>query len=54
MISLDRCGDIVKLNLKGDNFGYFAPCGYVSPKYYDDKVADYKNEVLQVIEDYGV
>ena len=41
VVSLDRCGDIVKLNLKGDNFGYFAPCGYVSPKYYDDKGAGF-------------
>lgn len=35
MVSLDRAGDIVKLSLKGDNFGYFAPCGYVAPTYYD-------------------
>jgi hypothetical protein len=41
VISLDRCGDIVKLSFKGDNFGYFAPCGYVSPKYYDDKGAGF-------------
>lgn len=41
MISLDRCGDIVKLSFKGDNFGYFAPCGYVSSKYYDDKGAGF-------------
>lgn len=34
-VSLDRCGDISRLSLCGDNFGYFAPCGYVSPKYYD-------------------
>ncbi|MGM9682422.1 MAG: aldose 1-epimerase family protein [Eubacteriales bacterium] len=34
-ISLDRCGDISRLSLKGDNMGYFAPCGYVSPAYYD-------------------
>ena len=40
-VSLDRCGDIAKLNLKGDNFGYFAPCGYVSSKYYDDKGAGF-------------
>ena len=37
LVSLDRCGDIVRLTFKGDNFGYFAPCGYVSPKYYDNK-----------------
>lgn len=36
-ISLDRCGDISRLSVKGDNFGYIAPCGYVSPKYYDNK-----------------
>lgn len=36
-VSLERCGDISRLSLKGDNFGYFSPCGYVSPKYYDDK-----------------
>ena len=37
-ISLDRCGDISRLTFKGDNLGYFAPCGYVSPKY-DNKGA---------------
>lgn len=36
-VSLDRCGDISRLSFKGDNFGYFSPCGYVSPKYYDNK-----------------
>lgn len=40
-VSLDRCADISRLTLKGDNFGYFAPCGYVSPKYYDDKGAGF-------------
>lgn len=35
-ISLDRCGDISRISFKGDNMGYFAPCGYVSPKYYDN------------------
>lgn len=35
-ISLDRCGDISRLSFKGDNMGYLAPCGYVSPKYYDN------------------
>lgn len=34
-ISLDRAGDIVKLNFKGDNISYISPCGYVSPKYYE-------------------
>ena len=36
-VSVDRCADISRLSFKGDNFGYFTPCGYVSPKYYDDK-----------------
>lgn len=40
-ISLDRCGDISRLSVKGDNFGYFAPCGYVSPKFYDNKGAGF-------------
>ena len=35
-ISVDRCADISRLSFKGDNFGYFAPCGYVSPAYYDN------------------
>ena len=34
-VSLDRCADISRLAFKGDNMGFFAPCGYVSPKYYD-------------------
>ncbi len=40
-VSLDRCGDISRLLLKGTNMGYFAPCGYVSPKYYDNKGAGF-------------
>ena len=36
-ISLDRCGDISRLNFKGDNMGYFSPCGYVAPQYYEIK-----------------
>jgi len=34
-ISLDRCADISRLSIDSHNVGYFAPCGYVSPKYYD-------------------
>lgn len=34
-ISIDRCADISRLIFKGDNMGYFSPCGYVSPSYYD-------------------
>ncbi len=34
-ISADRCADISRISLGGVNFGYFAPCGYVAPTYYD-------------------
>lgn len=34
-ISLDRCADITRLSLKGDNFSFISACGYVSPNYYD-------------------
>lgn len=34
-ISLDRAGDISRVNFKGENYGYFSPCGYVAPQYYD-------------------
>ena len=34
-ISADRCADISRLSLCGVNLGYFSPCGYVSPVYYD-------------------
>ncbi len=34
-ISLDRCGDVSRVNFMGQNMGYFAPCGYVAPQYYD-------------------
>lgn len=40
-VSVDRCADIARLSLKGDNFGYFSPCGYVSSKYYDNKGAGF-------------
>lgn len=35
-ISLDRAGDISRVNFKGENYGYFSPCGYVHPQYYDN------------------
>lgn len=35
-ISLDRAGDISRVSFKGDNMGYFSPCGYVAPQYYDN------------------
>ena len=34
-ISADRCGDISRLYFDGKNLGFFAPCGYVAPQYYD-------------------
>jgi len=40
-VSLDRCADISRLLFKGDNMGYFAPCGYVAPQYYDEKGAGF-------------
>lgn len=36
-VSADRAADISRLLFKGDNYGYFSPCGYVAPAYYDDK-----------------
>ncbi len=41
LVSADRCADIARLTYKGVNYGYFAPCGFVSPKYYDDKDAGF-------------
>lgn len=40
-ISLDRCADLSRVTFKGDNYGYFAACGYVSPQYYDNKKAGF-------------
>ena len=34
-INLDRCADVVELSVKGDNFSFIAPCGYVAPQFYD-------------------
>lgn len=36
-VSADRCADISKAIFKGDNMGYFSPCGYVAPSYYDNE-----------------
>lgn len=36
-VSADRGGDISRLYFNGKNMGFFAPCGYVSPKYYDNR-----------------
>lgn len=36
-VSADRCADISRLSFQGCNMGYFSPCGYVGPQYYDDR-----------------
>ena len=33
----DRCADIYRLSFMGQNMGFFSPCGYVGPAYYDDR-----------------
>lgn len=35
-VSLDRAADISRISYDGVNLGYFAPCGYVAPTYYDN------------------
>ncbi len=40
-VSVDRCADISRLSFRGINMGYFSPCGYVAPSYYDDKGAGF-------------
>lgn len=40
-ISLDRCADIPYLFYKGNSMAYIAPCGLVSPRYYDNKGAGF-------------
>ena len=34
-LSADRAMDISRLEYMGANVGYFSPCGYVAPQYYD-------------------
>lgn len=36
-ISADRAGDLARLSCRGMNLGFFAPCGYVAPQYYDPR-----------------
>ena len=36
-LSADRAMDLSRVTLKGDNFGYFSPCGYVAPQFYDGR-----------------
>ncbi len=40
-LSLDRAADISRLSVMGVNYGYFSPCGYVAPAYYDEKGAGF-------------
>lgn len=40
-ISLDRCADISRLTFQGVNMGYFSPCGYVAPNYYQPTGSDW-------------
>ena len=40
-LSLDRAGDIARLYKDGKNLGFFAPCGYVAPAYYDKEGAGF-------------
>lgn len=35
VLSADRAMDIARLELGGVNMGFFAPCGYVAPAYYE-------------------
>ena len=36
-LSMSRASDISRLYFKGNSLGYFSPCGYVHPSYYDDR-----------------
>lgn len=40
-VSLDRCADISRLSLDGINMGYFSPCGYVAPSFYQHTGSDW-------------
>ena len=36
-VSADRAMDISRMSFMGMNMGYFAPCGYVAPSFYDNR-----------------
>lgn len=36
-VSLDRCADISRVSIGGMNVGFFSPCGYVAPAYYQNE-----------------
>lgn len=40
-ISADRCADISRVSIGGMNAGYFSPCGYVAPAYYQPAGSDW-------------
>ena len=40
-VSLDRCGDIPYLYFNSNSMAYIAPCGLVSPQYYDNNGAGF-------------
>ncbi len=40
-VAEDRCADIYRLEFMGKNFGFFSPCGYVAPQFYDNKGAGF-------------
>ena len=42
-ISADRCADISRMSFMGLNVGYFSPCGYVAPQYYDKEGTNWLN-----------
>ena len=41
VISLDRCADLTHVFFKGRNLAYIAPCGLVSPMYYDNEGGEF-------------
>ncbi len=40
-LSADRAMDIARVTFKGNNLGYFSPCGYVAPSFYDNRGAGF-------------
>ena len=40
-VSADRCADLSRVSFQGANMGFFSPCGYVAPSYYDDQGAGF-------------
>lgn len=34
-ISVDRCADVSRVTVGGQNIAFFSPCGYVAPTFYD-------------------